>query len=66
MSFPNRWQDCEAFIEALLQRKYVTMDAEGCVGPLMADGIYLYMYELWQDGHADEQRTIATTVLDPK
>ena len=50
INFPKRWQDCEAFIEALLARGYVRRDDAGNVGPLMADGIYLYMYELWQDG----------------
>ena len=60
MNFPDRWQDCEAFIEALLKRQYVTRDEAGNVGPLMADGIYLYMYELWKDGST---RTIDALLL---
>ena len=60
MNFPRRWQDCDAFIEALLQRKYVQRDDAGNVGPLMADGIYLYMYELWQDACLAERQRVCS------
>lgn len=42
---PRRWQDCRPFVRALEARAYLV---EG--RPVMSDGIYLYLYELWQDG----------------
>jgi hypothetical protein len=42
---PKRWQDCRAFVRDLIEREYLV---EG--RPVMSDGIYLYMYELWRDG----------------
>jgi len=42
---PKRWQDCRPFVRALEARAYLV---EG--RPVMSDGIYLYLYELWQDG----------------
>jgi hypothetical protein len=41
----KRWQDCRSFVRALEARKYL-VDGR----PVMADGIYWYLYELWQDG----------------
>ena len=41
----RRWQDCRPFVRALEARAYLV---EG--RPVMSDGLYLYMYELWQDG----------------
>lgn len=64
MNCPDRWQDCEAFIEALLQRKYVTKDEANNVGPLMADGIYIYMYELWRDGRDAEREDVRAWLCD--
>lgn len=45
MPRPKRWQDCKPFVEALAARSYLV---EG--RPVMSDGIYWYLYELWQDG----------------
>lgn len=42
---PKRWQDSKAFVRALAAREYLVDNR-----PVMSDGIYLYMYELWQDG----------------
>lgn len=41
----KRWQDCRAFVRALRARKYLVEDR-----PVMSEGIYWYLYELWQDG----------------
>jgi hypothetical protein len=40
-SFPRRWQDCSPFVNALTKREY---------NNVLSDGLYLYLYELWQDG----------------
>lgn len=52
MKHPKRWQDCKPFVDALLARGYVLPlgDARGGIHLCMSDGVYLYMYELWQDG----------------
>ena len=50
--FPERWQDCQPFIEALVKRGCVTRDDGKHVQLLMPDGFYLYLYELFQDGYA--------------
>lgn len=42
---PKHWRDCRAFVRALEARAYLV---EG--RPVMSDGIYWYLYELWQDG----------------
>lgn len=41
----KRWQDSRAFVRALHAREYLV---EGRL--TMSDGIYLYLFELWQDG----------------
>lgn len=46
---PRNWRKCEPFVAALLEREYVRREGEG-LHLCMADGIYLYLYELWQDG----------------
>jgi hypothetical protein len=51
MKPPPRWQDCEPFVAALLKRQYVVRDSAGELLLPMSPGLYLYMYELWQDGH---------------
>ena len=48
--WPNRWQDCRGFVEDLAKREYVAKFGQGHLTLFMSDGIYLYMYELWQDG----------------
>jgi hypothetical protein len=53
----KRWQDCEPFIEDLTKRGYVKRDDAGNVQTCMSEGIYLYMYELWQDGAARQPAT---------
>jgi hypothetical protein len=45
MPRPKRWQDCKPFVRALSARQYL-VDGR----PVMSDGIYWYLYELWQDG----------------
>ena len=42
----KRWQDDEDFVAALKKRGY--LDENG--GMCMSNGIYLYMWELFQDG----------------
>ncbi len=45
-AFPKRWQDCTEFVECLRARRYVLGEGNRVCSP----GLYLYMYELWQDG----------------
>lgn len=50
-TFPRRWQDCLEFVECLRAREYIVNIGSGDEGLVaMSAGIYLYMYELWQDG----------------
>lgn len=42
---PKRWQDCPRFVRALRERCYLVNDR-----PVVSEGLYLYMYELWRDG----------------
>lgn len=49
MQYPRRWQDCKLFVTALKKREYISDTSTGWF-LLMSDGIYLYLYELWQDG----------------
>lgn len=46
MKYPRRWQDCPTFVLDLKRRAYLTPSGQ----ELMSEGIYLYLYELWQDG----------------
>jgi hypothetical protein len=46
---PKRWRDDEPFVEALLRREYLTRRPDGNLQLCMAEGQYLYMWELWQD-----------------
>lgn len=48
---PGRWADCEPFVTDLLARQYVRWEDDGKLHLCMSLGIYLYMYELWRDGH---------------
>jgi hypothetical protein len=41
----KNWRDCRAFVRALRAREYLVDDR-----PVMSEGIYWYLYELWQDG----------------
>jgi hypothetical protein len=50
LKFPKNWRDCKPFVKALLKREYLSQDSEGELHLSMSDGIYLYLYELWQDG----------------
>lgn len=50
---PNRWQDCEPFVEWLVGMQYLKRTPKG-VTVVMSDGIYLYMWEAWQ---ASEERS---------
>ncbi len=49
---PKRWRDCKPFVDALLKRQYVLPlgGPKDSIHTCMAEGQYLYMYELWQDG----------------
>jgi len=42
----KRWQDTRAFVRALKARGYLAENNR----PVMSDGIYLYLFELWIDG----------------
>lgn len=46
MTKPKRWQDDKAFVAALRKREYLDEGDK----PNMSDGIYIYMWELFQDG----------------
>lgn len=46
-AFPKKWRDCPEFVECLKARGYV-LDIDRSLA--MSPGLYLYMYELWQDG----------------
>lgn len=48
----KRWQDCQSFTDALVARQYLSKDATGNLKTCMPEGVYLYMWELWQDGWA--------------
>lgn len=56
--YPDRWQDCKPFVDTLVDKhgyvSYVMVSGKQKQGLqlCMADGVYLYMYELWQDGIA--------------
>lgn len=63
MKHPKRWQDCKPFVDALLKRGYVlsTGGKKPGISECMSAGIYLYMYELWQDGF--DRRSADLTLL---
>lgn len=48
-AFP-KWQDCPEFVKCLGARGYVLDADEVEDSMVMSAGLYLYMYELWQDG----------------
>ncbi len=48
------WRKNRAFTDALKARQYLTL-VDGRLQCCCSDGIYLYMYELWQDGRALEK-----------
>jgi hypothetical protein len=51
MKHPKRWQDSKPFVKALAERGYVQVKPRGREPKTcLAEGVYLYMYELWQDG----------------
>lgn len=58
MTLPTRWQDCTSFKEALIKRGYLTFDEANNEKTLMADSVYLCMYELWQDGLGAKIETV--------
>ncbi len=49
-AFPKKWRDCTEFVECLKARGYVLDADEVEDSMVMSAGLYLYMYELWQDG----------------
>ena len=55
-----KWQDDEPFVAALKKRQYVNDKLDG---PLSM-GLYLYLWELWQDGIEHAIKT-ADEILGP-
>jgi len=57
MKHPKRWQDCKPFVAALLARNYIGLVNANVPTLSLSDGLYLYMYELWQDGTVEGERS---------
>ena len=65
--FPRRWYVCTAFCEDLYRRRYAEPDitAPDGVRRVMPDGLYWYLYELWQDGVMAERAQVLAGPLEP-
>lgn len=64
--FPRRWYACAAFCEDLYRRRYAEPDlaAPDGVRRVLPDGMYWYLYELWQDGAMSEREAILAGPLE--
>lgn len=64
--FPRRWYVCTAFCEDLYRRRYAEPDitAPDGVRRVLPDGLYWYLYELWQDGVMAEREAVLAGPLD--
>lgn len=59
---PKKWQGDAPFVEALKARQYLGADGK----PNMSAGIYLYLWELWQDGVEHGQADLAAVTETAK
>ena len=64
--FPKRWYMCREFCADLYQRRYAEPDLEALDGVrrVLPDGMYWYLYELWQDGRMSERAAVLTGALE--
>lgn len=62
--FPRQWWLCKPFVLDLVRRQYVAYDHEvdGGLRKPLHDGMYWYLYELWQDGCMAERAGLAAGV----
>ena len=66
--FPTQWWKCRAFLADIYRRKYAEAepDSENGIRRSMPEGMYYYLYELWQDGRMAEREEVLTGPLDPE
>jgi hypothetical protein len=67
-NFPTQWWKCRAFLADIYRRKYAEAesDSENGVRRSMPEGMYYYLYELWQDGRMAEREEVLAGPLDPE
>ena len=58
----HKWQDDTGFIQWLSDMKYIEKEA-GKLKPILSNGLYLYMYEAYNQGKKPVAQTVSK--LDP-